>query len=215
MAFEKSSAETTTQRRILAAALGLFVERTWAGTAVPLVAERAGVGVGTIYRYLPGKEALGAAVYRRAAAQRRSALAAATARARRSIPGDVRAEFAAWWQALADFVAREPDAYTFVELHQHGEYVDADARAQQRDAELVGLDMIRRGQHSGAIRGGHPAVLYALVSGAFAGLVRAARAAGGGLDPATLTLTEQAAWDLLRSPSDGRRARGLDRRPRG
>jgi len=36
---------------ILAAALELFVERGFYGTAVPEIAERAGVGAGTIYRY--------------------------------------------------------------------------------------------------------------------------------------------------------------------
>jgi AcrR family transcriptional regulator len=36
---------------IMAAALDLFVERGFYGTAVPEIAEKAGVGAGTIYRY--------------------------------------------------------------------------------------------------------------------------------------------------------------------
>lgn len=50
---------------ILAAALGLFVERGFHGTAVPEVAARAGVGAGTIYRYFASKEALVNALYQR------------------------------------------------------------------------------------------------------------------------------------------------------
>src|SRR5437588_11105461 len=49
---------------IMAAALELFVERGFFGTAVPEIADRAGVGAGTIYRYFESKEALVNAIYR-------------------------------------------------------------------------------------------------------------------------------------------------------
>ncbi|MGN6106845.1 MAG: helix-turn-helix domain-containing protein, partial [Kofleriaceae bacterium] len=49
---------------IIAAALELFVERGFFGTAVPEIAERAGVGAGTIYRYFESNEALVNAIYR-------------------------------------------------------------------------------------------------------------------------------------------------------
>ena len=50
---------------ILDAALDLFAQRGFHGTAVPAVAERARVGAGTIYRYFASKEALVNAVYQR------------------------------------------------------------------------------------------------------------------------------------------------------
>src|SRR5262245_28981195 len=49
---------------IMAAALELFIKRGFYGTAVPEIAERAGVGAGTIYRYFESKEALVNAIYR-------------------------------------------------------------------------------------------------------------------------------------------------------
>ena len=49
---------------ILQAALELFVERGFYGTAVPEIADRASVGAGTIYRYFESKEALVNAIYR-------------------------------------------------------------------------------------------------------------------------------------------------------
>ena len=49
---------------ILDAALVLMSERTFAGTPMPLIAERAEVGAGTIYRYFESKEALGNEVFR-------------------------------------------------------------------------------------------------------------------------------------------------------
>src|SRR5262245_30907186 len=48
---------------ILVAAVELFAERGFYGTAVPDVASRAKVGAGTIYRYFPSKEALVNALY--------------------------------------------------------------------------------------------------------------------------------------------------------
>ena len=53
------------EEAILAAALELFAERGFYGTAVPAVAQRAGVGAGTIYRYFDNKEALVNVLYRR------------------------------------------------------------------------------------------------------------------------------------------------------
>jgi AcrR family transcriptional regulator len=49
---------TATRRRILEAVHGLLVEEHPAALSMPVVAERAGVGVRTLYRYFPSKEAL-------------------------------------------------------------------------------------------------------------------------------------------------------------
>src|ERR1700730_16443430 len=49
---------------IMTAALELFVERGFYGTAVPEIADKAQVGAGTIYRYFESKEALVNALYR-------------------------------------------------------------------------------------------------------------------------------------------------------
>ena len=56
---------TDKRDRILDAALSAFAERGFHGTPVPLIAERAQVGAGTIYRYFESKEALVNALYRR------------------------------------------------------------------------------------------------------------------------------------------------------
>src|SRR5690349_16044689 len=60
-----STSPADKREAILAAALELFVERGFHGTAVPEVADRAGVGAGTIYRYFASKEALVNALYQK------------------------------------------------------------------------------------------------------------------------------------------------------
>src|SRR5687768_18439975 len=62
------------RRRILDAALRVFAERGYHGTAVPEVATAARVGTGTLYRYFATKEALVNEVYRDAKARLRAAL---------------------------------------------------------------------------------------------------------------------------------------------
>jgi AcrR family transcriptional regulator len=47
-----------TRTAILKAARKLIVERGFHGTPMPLLAEEAGVAVGSMYRYFPSKEAL-------------------------------------------------------------------------------------------------------------------------------------------------------------
>src|SRR5438034_1295120 len=51
------------KHRIDAAALHLFAERGADATPVPMIAERAGVGVGSLYRYYGNKEELVARLY--------------------------------------------------------------------------------------------------------------------------------------------------------
>ena len=53
---------TQTVEAILGAAARILVSRGWAGLTTNHVAQRAGVSIGTLYEYFPGKEALVAAL---------------------------------------------------------------------------------------------------------------------------------------------------------
>ena len=59
------------RRAILDAALEVFADQGFHGAPVPPIASRAGVGVGTIYRYFKDKDALVNEVFRRTKAQLR------------------------------------------------------------------------------------------------------------------------------------------------
>src|SRR5215469_7202087 len=56
-------ARTDLKSRIDAAALGLFAERGADATPMPMIAEAAGVAVGSLYRYYANKEELVARLY--------------------------------------------------------------------------------------------------------------------------------------------------------
>jgi AcrR family transcriptional regulator len=109
---------------ILDAALRLFSEHTFDGTAMPLIAEQAKVGAGTIYRYFDSKEALVNAVYRRWKAEMNRIL---LDEAPRGVTP--RTEFGHWWRGLWRFAQENPAAFTFLETHHHESYLDEESRA--------------------------------------------------------------------------------------
>src|SRR6202521_3088084 len=132
---------------ILAAALALFAERTFDGTAVPLIAERAGVAAGTIYRYFDGKEALVNALYRRWKGELSSTLAEAMAAG-----GTHEERFRLMWGGMWRFASEEPRALAFLETQHHESYLDEESRALAASIEAAAVSYVRAAQDAGAMR---------------------------------------------------------------
>src|SRR5689334_14514728 len=97
---------------IMTAALELFVERGFFGTAVPEIAERAGVGAGTIYRYFESKEALVNAIYRE-----QKLLFGQVALDSFPSSAPMREQFRLLWARMAQFAIEHPSSFVFLELH--------------------------------------------------------------------------------------------------
>lgn len=178
---------------ILQAALELFVERGFHGTAVPEVAERAGVGAGTIYRYFASKEALVNELY-----QRQKSLL--TARVLRDFPlgASAREQFGTMWRRLAAYAKDEPLGFAFLELHNHQSYLDAESKRIEERITEFGMEFIRQAQRRGDIRPVDPMLLVGIVMGAFIGLVRRAAECGLVLDDAAWNTAEQCVWEAIR-----------------
>ncbi|MBI2389241.1 MAG: TetR/AcrR family transcriptional regulator [Deltaproteobacteria bacterium] len=179
---------------ILDAALALFAERGFHGTAVPLVAARAGVGAGTMYRYFPSKEALVNALYRHWKQ-------VITATMLESFPLDAepRALFAEGWRRLSAFATAHPRAFVFLELHHHAPYLDEESRAADARVLLPLRAFVEQAQRTGAVRDDPPELLMALVFGAVVGVVRAAEA--GHLPVSredALARAEARVWEAIR-----------------
>ncbi|MEU0691273.1 TetR/AcrR family transcriptional regulator [Streptomyces uncialis] len=188
----RSSADLAS--RLLDSALALFAERTYEGTQMPAVAAHAQVGVGSIYRYFPSKEALGNAVFRQAKGGLLAELTAATARPAAS----PREEFAQIWRAFTRFAGANPAAFVFLEHQQHDTFLDAESRVLAAEIDTFAADFIERGQRAGAIRDGDATFLVALALGAFGGLLKNIRPLPvTDLPPEALTGAESAVWDLL------------------
>jgi TetR/AcrR family transcriptional regulator, repressor of fatR-cypB operon len=179
---------------ILEAALALFVERGFHGTAVPAVAERAGVSAGTIYHYFDSKESLVNTLYRKWKA-------AIAEKVFVGFPVDrpPREQFQTVWRRMAEFALAHPREFAFLELHHHASYLDAESIAVERQLLDFGTAMISKAQGEQALKQGDPQLLMAVSNGAFIGLFRA------GLEKA-LTVTmkeyliaEQLCWEAVRA----------------
>ncbi|GLW52733.1 HTH-type transcriptional repressor FatR [Kitasatospora phosalacinea] len=189
-------------RLLIDSALALFAERTYEGTQMPAVAQHAGVGVGSIYRYFPSKEALGNAAFRHAKRTLLDTLAGALADG--GPTGTAREEFARFWRGFTRYASAHPDAFVFLEHQQHDTFLDPESRALADELHRLAADFIERGQRGGAIRDGDAEQLVGLALGAFTGLVKLVRPAGGldALPAEDLDRAEAAVWDLLHRKAD-------------
>src|SRR5690349_7018972 len=112
---------------ILEAALELFAEYGFHGTAVPQVAEKARVGAGTVYRYFASKEALVNELYQEWKMRLGLALVEDF-----PVEKPIRAQFHEIWARLQRFATRHPKALDFLELHHHGSYLDEESLAVEK-----------------------------------------------------------------------------------
>ena len=123
------SAAVDKRRIILDAALKTFAARGYHGTTVPEVADAAGVGTGTLYRYFEHKEALVNEVYRDAKQRLKGALLTDLAEPDVANAAEAERWFGELWRRLATFARAEPDAFRFLEMQDHVEYLDHKSRA--------------------------------------------------------------------------------------
>lgn len=183
------------RRRILDAALTTFAARGYHGTSVPEVAEAAGVGVGTLYRYFADKNALVNELYRDAKARLKAALLDGLPAPDVYDLDNAQRWFAELWHRLARFARREPDAFRFLEMQDHVEYLDSESRALELSV-LAPLWLAGKRLHDRA--GGPPVdVAIALLWGAFVGLVKADRLGYLPLDDKKLEQAGAAAWQMI------------------
>jgi len=176
------------------AALALFVERGFFGTAVPHIAERAHVGAGTIYRYFASKEALVNDLYR-----------AEKLRFARSVLDDfpstatAREQFRTMWMRMAAFATSHPKAFIFLELHHHASYLDDESRAVEQRMMALFTNVVTAAQARGELKAGPPQLLMGLVMGAFVGVTRSCVEIEQRLEEADWAFAEQCAWEAVRA----------------
>jgi AcrR family transcriptional regulator len=131
------------RERLLAAATAAFAEH---GAEAPLedIAKRAGVGIGTLYRHFPTRQALQESVFR-------SQVEAVCARGRdladAPAPGDA---FAAWLQALVGYLAtkRGLSKALIATLGRDSELISSCSQVMRQTAE----QLLQRAQQAGAVR---------------------------------------------------------------
>jgi TetR/AcrR family transcriptional regulator, repressor of fatR-cypB operon len=179
---------------ILEAALELFVERGFFGTAVPEIADRAGVGAGTIYRYFESKEALVNAIYRQEKLHFAHVVLDDFPAA-----APTREQFRLLWTRMARFATEHPSSFIFLELHHHARYLDAESRAVEHRMTELFTHVVTAAQARNELKAGAPRLLMGLVMGAFVGVIRSCVDVDQPLEEADWKLAEQCVWEAIRS----------------
>ena len=179
---------------ILKAALELFVERGFFGTAVPEIADRAGVGAGTIYRYFESKEALVNAIYR----QEKMRFSASVLE---NFPAttNTREQFRTIWMRMAAFATENPAAFVFLELHHHASYLDDESRSVEQRMTQVITAVVTAAQARRELKAGNPRLLMGMVMGAFIGVTRSCLDFDQSIGDADWSFAEQCAWEAIRA----------------
>jgi AcrR family transcriptional regulator len=167
-------------------------ERSVGRTAVPEIADRAGVAAGTIYRHFESKEALVNALYRACKAE----LAAHLDRAVEGADGP-RDLVSRLWRGLYAYWREQPQALRFLEMHRHQPYLDAASRELAGDVFRRVVVLLERAQAQGGLRCDPPELLIALAFGAFVGWVKEAEAGHVRMDDVALEVSQRAVWALL------------------
>ncbi|MBI4883773.1 MAG: TetR/AcrR family transcriptional regulator [Actinobacteria bacterium] len=176
---------------ILDAALELFEGGSYGSTPVPALAQRAGVGTGTIYRHFPGKEGVVNALYQRW----KTALAARLLDELQ--PSDPEATFREIWRRLCSFVIEQPAAFAFLESHHHQQYLDAESRRIGDELDTAMTELIAIWQRAGKVRSGPASLMVAQAYGGLVGVARAHRDRGLALPADLADQTATGAWNLL------------------
>jgi len=183
-----------TRQRLLRAALDLFTSVGYRATTTPMLAERAGIAEGTIYRHVRGKEQLLNEVYR--GAQRWAAALVRELDDRALRPAERLQRLA---RRFVEAAERDPAALRML-LHTREErLLDDRSREAAREFRDLLEGIVASGKSDGVVRAG-PAELWAGVWLAVVGWVGERVGAGEWTpDHPQVGLALDAAWDAIRS----------------
>jgi len=177
---------------VLEAALELFVERGFHGAPTSLIAQRAGVGVGTIYRYFSSKDELIHAIYHELHARFHRQFVADLEKG-----GSLRERVTRVLERLLDIFIRSPREFRFLEQYHYSPFVD-DRRPEIPVEEHYTLrDLLEEGRTDGIFRDGSLEVLQAVALGPIISLAKEHIAGRLTVDRSTVGLATGACWEAL------------------
>jgi len=174
------------------AALDLFVERGFHGAPTSLIAQRAGVGVGTIYRYFPSKEELihnvfGEVQFRFHKRLSRSDVEGAPLQERFTL---------LLGRLLAAFIS-SPRDFRFLEQYHYSPFADVDRPEVPALEENPLVRLLREGRDAGLFKVTPLPILQAIALGPAVALAKEHIAGRLSVNKNTSRLAARACWDAL------------------
>jgi AcrR family transcriptional regulator len=188
-----------TRERLLRAALELYGSNGFLGTTTPVLASRAGVAEGTIYRHFTSKEHLLNEAFRRAHKWALELLAALDSDRLRRAPE----RLALLARQLVEATVADPPLVRMLLSTTHEPFLDEHSRAARRDFRSGLVQLVAMGKSDGQVRPG-PAELWASVWLAIVSYAVERVATGEWTaESAPMALALEAAWDAIATRPGG------------
>jgi AcrR family transcriptional regulator len=179
---------------ILTAAIKLFAERGYDGTTVPMIADNAKVGAGTIYRYFENKESLVNSLFQECIQKFLDALKSSKMKS----STDVREHFHVLFHVMIHYAENNTQALHFIDSHCSGHYLDA--KSNQMFEQFLDFlrDFIENGKRQGILCPLPSEAMIAIVYGAFSQLFKLIRKGviNGSLE--LINSVEECCWNAIR-----------------
>jgi len=138
-----------TRQRLVRAALELFTAQGYHVTTTPLIAKKAGVAEGTIYRHFASKQHLLNELYRAAARWGRRLVEEADA-----LNVGPREKLAELGRSLVAGASREPAVARLFLIQRHGDLLDDESRKLARDFSLDLEALVAQAKAEGSVKPG-------------------------------------------------------------
>ncbi len=181
-----------THQRLVRAALELFTTTGYHLTTTPLIAKKAGVAEGTIYRHFASKQHLLNELYR--AAGRWAVRLVKEADALNVGPREKLAELG---RGLVAGAGREPAVAQLFFLQRQGDLLDDESGKVGRDFRLGLESLIAQGKADGSVKPGAAEVWAAVWLGVVTLVIDRVTAKEWPENHAGVALTLDAAWDAI------------------
>ncbi|MYL32025.1 TetR family transcriptional regulator [Pontibacillus yanchengensis] len=186
---------TSKREHILNAGLNLFAERGFDATTIPMIATKAEVGAGTIYRYFINKENLVNELFQQYVETCINILHEHYPETNSS----PREQFRHIFNGMVRFTNEHEHALYFIKTHNHSHVLNETSR--ERFEEMLNFirSFFEKGKEQGIIRDLPANALIAIVLGAFLELHKLVRE--GDVDPNAKLFegVEESCWDAIRA----------------
>ena len=184
---------TTKRAAILKATLALVSEHGFHGTAMSDIADRAGVGAGTIYRYFDGKEHLITQLYLEIKRQKSKAILAGY-----SEEMSLWARFRTLWFNMLHYLLEHLQELAFMEQFDNSPYLTAEVKEACTEEYQPIVQFFRYAVREGVLKE-MPLEMLGVFTGTVAVSLAKLHASGDlTLDDETKELAARACWDALK-----------------
>ncbi|MGE6363667.1 TetR/AcrR family transcriptional regulator [Bacillus paramycoides] len=181
------------QDDIFNAAMQLFAERGYDGTTIPMIAEKANVGAGTIYRYFENKESLVNSLFTKCVLQLSELI-----KTDFPVGANIREQFSHIYSRLFEFARHNVNAFLFTSSHCDSYFLDEHSKETFDDFMGFFMNMIEEGIEKDFLRPLPPIALIILVYEPVEKLIKVMEAGDLEYTKELVKELEESSWNAIR-----------------